>query len=141
LGAVIDGLRGMRRLRDRLSVEVGRSDALIDPQAKAAKAAQDESELALKAQGALKPDATQSEKDDAKTKADKATETLNKAKAALDEAKVNRTKAAGTVVSFFNQFMSTAIGTRLDAIKAAETAYGFIGEAATAVDFHPEVIH
>jgi hypothetical protein len=128
--AVIDGLRAMRRMRDRLSADVGRSDGLIETQAKGVKDAQEAHDAAVKAQAALRPDSDPADLQTAKDNVTKAAENLAKSQAALLAAKDNRTKASNTVVNFFNELMSATITSRLDVVKAADTAYGFIGEAA-----------
>ena len=158
--AVVDALRTMKRLRDRLTSTVRSRTELADTQratatASTAKRTNDEADLAsantnlASAQASLKAlqDATASDTSIAaattkvgesqtvitnlKTKidADKASEAS--AIAALKEATDNLARAATSTSSVLDELVLSALERRLSAVKKVETAYGFIGEAAT----------
>jgi hypothetical protein len=114
--AIINALRSVRRMRDRLSVKIASSADLVSKEQQDAKDAQ----TAFDGKKTTDPDyaATQTAVTDTKK--------------ALDAAVANRTQAAKTVVTAINQTIGSVTAKRLDSVKAAETAYGFIGEAATA---------
>jgi len=110
----------MRRMRDRLTLAIARSDDLIVTQKNEAKSAQDDFN---KIKDSAKPE-DQAYKD--------ADTRLAKAKDALITATTSRDKAASGARDVFNELISSAASRRIDAVKVAQTAYEFIGEAATA---------
>lgn len=119
--AIIDALRSLRRMRDRMNLQISGSGPLVskpEEDLKSTTATFD----ALKAAG--------TKSDDPKYK--EAEEAVTKARVALEAARANRTQAAKSAVAAINLLVSSTVARRLDAVKTAETAFAFIGEAATA---------
>lgn len=119
--AIIDALRSLRRMRDRMNLQISGSGPLVSKP-------EDDLKSTTAAFDAFKAAGTKS--DDPNSK--EVEETVTKARLAHEAASANRTQAAKSAVAAINLLVSSTVARRLDAVKTAETAFGFIGEAATA---------
>gem|GEM_PF-5623206 len=130
--AIIDSLRGVKRLKARLKAAILQKVDLTEGYS---------ADLATKTQARI--DANKALDDEKKGAADAATVAdltakLDQAKKNEDDAQkllasgtANRTKAAEAVVVLLDQLVMDITSKRVDAVNKLTTAYGFIGEAAT----------